>query len=105
VLCTSNSARQVSQVVTGLNPRGRLVNVGFLDGPVVLDFNDLLYTHAHVMAVTPADRRDLVDALAMVADGRVTPIVETYALEDHNHARERLEAGRVRYRAVLLHAT
>ncbi len=105
VLCTSNSARQVSQVVSGLNPRGRVVNVGFLDGPVVLDFNDMLYTHAHVMAVTPSDRRDLIDALAMVADGRVTPIVETYALEDHNHARERLEAGRVRYRAVLLHAT
>ena len=105
VLCTSNSALQVSQVVSGLNPRGRLVNVGFLDGPVVLDFNDMLYTHARVIAVTPSDRRDLVDALAMVADGRVTPIVETYALEDHNRARERLEAGRVRYRAVLLHAT
>jgi D-arabinose 1-dehydrogenase-like Zn-dependent alcohol dehydrogenase len=105
VLCTSNSALQVSQVVTGLNPRGRLVNVGFLDGPVVLDMNDMLYTHAQVKAVTPSDRRDLLDALAMVADGRVAPIVETFALEDHNRARERLEAGRVRYRAVLLHAT
>jgi D-arabinose 1-dehydrogenase-like Zn-dependent alcohol dehydrogenase len=105
VLCTSNSALQVSQVVTGLNPRGRLVNVGFLDGPVVLDMNDMLYTHAQVNAVTPSDRRDLLDALAMVADGRVAPIVETYALEDHNRARERLEAGRVRYRAVLLHST
>ena len=104
VLCTSNSALQVSQVVTGLNPRGRLVNVGFLDGPVVLDCNDMLYTHARVIAVTPSDRRDLVDALAMVADGRVKPIVETYALEDHNRVRERLEAGRVRYRAVLMHA-
>jgi len=105
VLCTSNSALQVSQVVTGMNPRGRLVNVGFLDGPVVLDMNDMLYTHARVLAVTPSDRRDLVDALAMVADGRVAPIVETFALEDHNRARERLQAGRVRYRAVLLHAT
>ncbi len=105
VLCTSNSALQVSQVVTGLHPHGRLVNVGFLDGPVVLDMNDMLYTHAQVKAVTPSDRRDLLDALAMVADGRVRPIVETYALEDHNRARERLEAGRVRYRAVLLHAT
>ena len=103
VLCTSNGARHVSQVVTGLNPRGRLVNVGFLDGPVVLDMNDMLATHARVMAVTPADRRDLVDALAMVADGRVKPIVETYALEDHNRVRERLAAGRVRYRAVLMH--
>jgi prepilin-type processing-associated H-X9-DG protein len=91
--------------VTGLHPHGRLVNVGFLDGPVVLDMNDMLYTHAQVRAVTPSDRRDLLDALAMVADGRVRPIVETYALEDHNRARERLEAGRVRYRAVLLHAT
>lgn len=103
VLCTSNSALQVSQVVTGLNPRGRLVNVGFLDGPVVLDFNDLLYTHARLVVVTPTHRRDLIDALAMVADGRVKPIVETYGLEEHNRVRERLEAGRVRYRAVLMH--
>jgi alcohol dehydrogenase len=105
VLGTSNSAMQVSQVVTGLNPRGRLVNVGFLDGPVVLDMNDMLYSHARVAAITPTDRRDLVDALAMVADGRVRPVIETYPLEDHNYVRERLEAGRVRYRAVLLHAT
>jgi D-arabinose 1-dehydrogenase-like Zn-dependent alcohol dehydrogenase len=103
VLATSNSAAQVSQVVTGLRPGGRLVNVGFLDGPVVLDMNDMLYTHARVLAVTPSDRRDLVDALAMVADGRVAPIIETYALDEHNRVRERLESGRVRYRAVLLH--
>ena len=104
VLGTSNSARQTSQVVSGLHPRGRLVNVGFLDGPVVLDMNDMLYSQASVAAITPLDRRDLVDALAMVADGRVAPVIETYPLEDHNHVRERLEAGRVRYRAVLLHA-
>ena len=39
----------------------------------------------------------------MVADGRVAPIIETYALDEHNRVRERLESGRVRYRAVLLH--
>jgi D-arabinose 1-dehydrogenase-like Zn-dependent alcohol dehydrogenase len=33
----------------------------------------------------------------------VKPAVETYPLAEANAVRERLEAGKVRYRAVLLH--
>ncbi len=39
----------------------------------------------------------------MLAAGKVKPAIETYPLEKANEARDRLAAGKVRYRAVLLH--
>jgi D-arabinose 1-dehydrogenase-like Zn-dependent alcohol dehydrogenase len=39
-----------------------------------------------------------------VAQGKVKPTIETYPLERANEVRDRLEAGKVRYRAVLQHA-
>jgi D-arabinose 1-dehydrogenase-like Zn-dependent alcohol dehydrogenase len=47
------------------------------------------------------ERRDLVEALDLVAAGKVKPWIETYPLERVNEVRERLMGGRVRYRAVL----
>ena len=38
-----------------------------------------------------------------VASGKVKPRIETYPLEKANEVRERLVAGKVRYRAVLTH--
>ena len=35
--------------------------------------------------------------------GKVKPVLEVYPLEKANEVRERLEAGKVRYRAVLQH--
>jgi len=48
-------------------------------------------------------RRDLVDMLDLVAAGTVRPLLEVYPLEEVNTAFERLDRGRVRYRAVLTH--
>lgn len=48
-------------------------------------------------------RSDLFEALNLVASGKVKPILETYPLARANEARERLETGKVRYRAVLQH--
>jgi D-arabinose 1-dehydrogenase-like Zn-dependent alcohol dehydrogenase len=49
------------------------------------------------------ERSDLWEALNLVASGKVKPILETYPLEEANAVRDRLQAGKVRYRAVLLH--
>ncbi len=43
----------------------------------------------------------LVDALDLATRGKVKAWVELYPLEQVNEVRERLEAGEVRYRAVL----
>jgi len=102
VLCTSNSARQVSQMISGLRPEGRIVNAGVLDGPLVINSVDLLTIQGKICGVVQNSRRDLVDTLALAASGKLRPVLEVYELADHNEVLARLERGNVRYRAVLL---
>lgn len=103
VLTTSNSAAQVSQLIAGLRPGGRLVNVGNLDGPIEASSMAINYTSLRILGSTQGSRRDLVEALELAAAGRVKPRVELYPLDEINDVRERVAAGKVRYRAVLAH--
>jgi propanol-preferring alcohol dehydrogenase len=51
------------------------------------------------------ERSDLIEALELVAAGKVKPLIETYPIAKVNEVRERLAQGKVRYRAVLRHGS
>ena len=103
VLSTTNSPAQVAQAFTGLRPEGRLVNMGLTQGPIVIgDLMGLILQQKQIMGSTQDDRRDLVEALDLVACGKVRPRVEVYPLDRVNEVRDRLAAGKVRYRAVFV---
>jgi D-arabinose 1-dehydrogenase-like Zn-dependent alcohol dehydrogenase len=104
ILSTTNSARQIAAAVKGLRPNGRLVNMGLPDGTLNIDPTLLLFGQRQVRGSVQDERRDLFEALQLVAAGKVKPKIEAYPLADANAARDRLEAGKVRYRAVLHHA-
>ncbi|MBK6848375.1 MAG: alcohol dehydrogenase catalytic domain-containing protein [Proteobacteria bacterium] len=104
ILSTTNSAAQVGQALIGLRPEGRLVNMGLVDGPIPVDPFALLMGQRRLIGSLQDERRDLVEALALVAAGKVKPRLELYPLDQANAARDRLETGKVRYRAVLQHA-
>lgn len=104
ILSTTNSARQVAQAFNGLRPGGRLVNMGLPDGPIAIDPMALMFGQRQLRGSSQDERSDLSEALALVARGKVKPVIETYPLDRVNEARERLEHGKVRYRAVLQHA-
>jgi D-arabinose 1-dehydrogenase-like Zn-dependent alcohol dehydrogenase len=101
ILGTTNSAAHASQAVGGLRPEGRYVNMGALDGPIQADAGMLLGKQLRIVGSTQSSRRDLVEALDLAAAGRVKPRIERYPLEKANEVRDRLQAGKVRYRAVL----
>jgi D-arabinose 1-dehydrogenase-like Zn-dependent alcohol dehydrogenase len=101
IVSTSNSAKQVSQAIAGLRPEGRLVNLGAVDGPLTIGGFDLMFPPRRLIGASQGERRDLVEALALVASGRVKPRLELYPLDKINEVRDRQEAGKVRYRAVL----
>lgn len=102
VLATTTSAAQVSKVISGLRPEGRLVTMGVTDGPLVIgDLTKLLFHQCSIKGSTHNNRADLVEALDLVARGKVTPIIETYPLSQINAALERVESGKVRFRAVV----
>ena len=105
ILSTTNASKQVSSAVGGLRPNGRLMSMGVTtDGPITLDPMSLLLGQRQVRGSSQDERGDLVEALALVASGKVKPILETYPITKVNEVRERLAQGKVRYRAVLSHA-
>jgi D-arabinose 1-dehydrogenase-like Zn-dependent alcohol dehydrogenase len=50
------------------------------------------------------ERSDLREVLVLAAAGKVKAKIELYPLARVNEALERLQAGKMRYRAVLQHA-
>jgi D-arabinose 1-dehydrogenase-like Zn-dependent alcohol dehydrogenase len=101
VLSTTNSAKQVASTFGGMRPGGRLINMGLPDAAIPIDPMALMFGKRQLRGSTQDERSDLREALLLVARGKVKPILETYPLDRVNDARERLESGKVRYRAVL----
>ena len=102
ILSTTNSAKQVASAFRALRPGGRLVNMGVTDGPIPLDPMSLILGQRQLRGSSQDERADLYEALQLVASGKVRPALETYPFDQANAVRERLAAGKVRYRAVLL---
>jgi D-arabinose 1-dehydrogenase-like Zn-dependent alcohol dehydrogenase len=101
VLSTTNSGRQISAAFAGLRPGGRFINMGLPDAPIAIDPMVLMFGQRQLRGSSQDERSDLREALLLVARGKVKPVLETYPLDRVNDARERLESGKVRYRAVL----
>lgn len=104
ILSTTNSAAQIAAAFAGLRPGGRLVNMGLADGAIAIDPSTLMFGQRELRGSSQDERSDLLEALQFLARGKVKPRLEVYPLDKVNDVRERLEAGKVRYRAVLQHA-
>lgn len=101
VLATTTNGEQVAKVLSGLRYAGRLVTMG-VTGPLHLeDLTTLLFKQCSIKGSTHDNRGDLVEVLDLMAAGKVTPRVETYPLDRIDAVRERVEAGKVRYRAII----
>jgi D-arabinose 1-dehydrogenase-like Zn-dependent alcohol dehydrogenase len=101
VLATTTNGEQVNKVLGGLRYAGRLVTMG-VTGPLHFDdLTTLLFKQCSIKGSTHDNRGDLVEVLELMAAGKVTPRIETYPIEEINSVRERVEAGKVRYRAIV----
>lgn len=103
VLATSNSNEAMMQAVDALRPDGRLVVMG-VDGGTPFSFVPVTLLNKRVRILTSSQnhRRDLFEALAYVAEGKVEVLTETFALDEIARAYERVSKGDVRFRAVVL---
>ncbi|GAC1311368.1 MAG: alcohol dehydrogenase catalytic domain-containing protein [Vulcanimicrobiaceae bacterium] len=106
VLATSNSNEAMTQAIDALRPDGRLVVMG-VDGGTPFTFSPLtaLAKRVRIVMSSQNGRRDLYEALDVVAQGRVKVMTETFALNDIAHAYDRVVNGDVRFRAVILPGT
>ena len=103
ILGTTNSAAHATQALRGLRPEGRMVNMGLVNGAIQADPMHFLSNQVRLVGSRQNQRRDLVEALVLATSGKVKPMIEVYPLDRVNEVRDRLEAGKVRYRAVIKH--
>jgi len=104
ILSTTNSAKQIGAAFNGLRPGGRFVNMGVPDGPLTISAQTLMWGQRQLRGSSQDERSDLYETLTLAAAGKVKPKIELYPVTRANEVRERLQAGKVRYRAVLQHA-
>jgi D-arabinose 1-dehydrogenase-like Zn-dependent alcohol dehydrogenase len=103
ILSTTNSAKQIAAAFNGLRPGGRLVNMGVPDGPLTISSQTLMWGQRQLRGSSQDERSDLYETLTLAAAGKIKPKIELYPLARANEVRERLQEGKVRYRAVLQH--
>ena len=101
----ADPAKQIGSAFNGLRPGGRYVNMGVPDGPLTISSQTLMWGQRQMRGSSQDERSDLFETLTLAAAGKVKPKIELYPLAEANHVRERLQAGKVRYRAVLQHQT
>lgn len=100
-LVTAVSTAAFAQSLAMLRRRGTLSLVGLPPGSFALPIFDVVLNRLTVRGSIVGGRRDLEEALAFAADGKVRPHVTTRRLEDINDVLADLGAGRVSGRVVL----
>jgi alcohol dehydrogenase len=101
VLGTSNSADAMADSIQGLRPDGRLVVMGVDTKPLPISPLDLVAKRIKLIGSQQNGREYLYEALALAASGKVRTMTETYRFDEIGKAYERVEQGKVRFRAVV----
>ena len=87
-----------------LSPGGRLVIMGYFPRGAVLETPTWLFTEEIVVTGNrSAGRQDVADAVALIRDGRIKPVIgKIFSLRDAAEAHRAFEAGEIVGRAVLV---
>lgn len=102
ILITTNSWKSANGALQGLRPDGRLVLMGVdAENPLIVT-PDLLMKRGQIIGSLQNDRECLYEALDYVARGKVKVLTEVYRLADIARAYDRVAAGSVRFRAVIV---
>jgi alcohol dehydrogenase len=101
VLATTNSSAQMTDMIKGIRPDGRLMVIGADAKPISLSPMELLMKRIQIIGSQQNHPEHLFEALDFVAKGKVKVHTETFPLRDVEKAYQRVADGSVRFRAVL----
>ena len=102
MLATSNSSDATVDTLKGVRPDGALVIMGFDPKPLLISAGILIMKRVRVLGSQQNYKEDLFEALELVAKGKVKSITETYRFEEVDKVYDRVEQGKVRFRAVFV---
>jgi len=101
VLGTSNSVDAMRDSIQGLRPDGRLVIMGFENKTLEVSPVDLIMKRIRILGSQQNHREYLYEALQIAASGKVKVKTEIFPFDKIGEAYEKVEGGRVRFRAVV----
>jgi dehydrogenase len=101
ILGTSNSMEAMGDSIQGLRPDGRLVIMGFEAKPLMVSPADLIMKRIRVLGSQQNNREYLYEALQIAASGKVRVRTEVFSFDQISKAYEKVEQGKVRFRAVV----
>jgi NAD+-dependent secondary alcohol dehydrogenase Adh1 len=87
--------------VAMLRPAGSYFVVGYGEN-ISVPIIDIVSSEINIIGNLVGSYNDLVELMALAAQGKVTPHTSTYALVDFQSAIDDLDVGRVRGRAILI---
>jgi D-arabinose 1-dehydrogenase-like Zn-dependent alcohol dehydrogenase len=100
ILSTLTSAQAMQSVIGGLAPEGTLMVIGVV-GALSLDSVELITKSVTVKGWYSGVSADSEDTLRFSQMNGITPMNETYPLEQAQAAYERMRSGKARFRVVL----
>jgi D-arabinose 1-dehydrogenase-like Zn-dependent alcohol dehydrogenase len=101
VLSTAPAADAIESVLGGIGTDGEVVVVGIPGDSVATDVQHLVGTRGAVSGWGSGHARDSQDTLEFSSLRDITPVVETFALDDVDDAYDRMMNNDARFRAVL----
>jgi D-arabinose 1-dehydrogenase-like Zn-dependent alcohol dehydrogenase len=101
LLHTGNSGSTITALMEAMKPEGRIVIMGIDKMPIQAPPMTLIVKQLSVIGSCQNKREDLFDILQLAACGKVKPIVELYRLEEIRSVVNKLEEGKIRFRAVV----
>ncbi|GLU48697.1 alcohol dehydrogenase catalytic domain-containing protein [Nocardiopsis ansamitocini] len=103
ILATGKSHRAAADAMRGLRVNGRMVLAGLDPSEAFTIPPDVPFfaQGQRVLGATHEGLDHLVEALDFVESGKVTPVVEVFAMDQVADAVERVAKGEVRFRAVV----
>lgn len=101
ILCTVNVSLNWAGYLSTLAPKGRLHFVGVVVDPVAISVNQLIGNQLQISG-SPVGSPAVIDKmLQFAARHNIKPQVEVFKKHQANEAIEKLESGKMRYRAVI----
>ena len=101
LLHTSSSHASVVDAMSGLKPWGKVVVMGVAIDEMHLPAGPLAFQGYEVIGSAHNGNEYLVEALDLVAQGKVKPMIEVYPKERIGEAYEAASTGRARFRSVV----
>jgi len=102
ILSSSTHGLDWEKCIAALRPRGKLCLLGALEHKVEVLITNLVHGRKHVCGSNIGSRPVIKEMLSFAARHNIAPQIELFPMEKINEAIDKLRAGKMRYRAVLM---